>query len=213
AGTNAAGGAEHDHALTLLDGLVGDQHAVRGAVGNRQRSGLLETHARGHGDELIGGNEAVFRHAAIEHLAHQALLLVDRIDQHAVAGLRGGTATPAPGHSARHIEADDHRQRHLDAGHAAHGEHIVVVEGGRSHPDDDVALGRLRHRVVADHVEIVEPPMRAQHEGPHCLATHEPDLLGISAGWIRHPALTYWFARDLFRKPVPTFRDHALRNI
>jgi hypothetical protein len=25
-----------------------------------------------------------------------------------------------------------------------------------------------------------------------------------------HPALTFCFARDLFRKPVPTFRDHAL---
>src|SRR5262245_60485380 len=25
-----------------------------------------------------------------------------------------------------------------------------------------------------------------------------------------HPALSSCFARDLFRKPVPTFRDHAL---
>jgi hypothetical protein len=25
-----------------------------------------------------------------------------------------------------------------------------------------------------------------------------------------HPALSFCFARDLFRKPVPTFRDHAL---
>ena len=26
----------------------------------------------------------------------------------------------------------------------------------------------------------------------------------------RHPAPSHCFARDLFRKPVPTFRDHAL---
>jgi hypothetical protein len=35
---------------------------------------------------LIHRNEAVFSHAAVEHLAHQAFLLVERIDEHAVPG-------------------------------------------------------------------------------------------------------------------------------
>src|SRR5437867_3409376 len=210
---DAAGGAEHDHALALLDGLVRDQHAVRGAVGDRQRRRLLEAHARRHRDELIGSDQAVFRHAAVEHLAHQAFLLVDRIAQHAVASLPTGNAGPDLGDLARHVEADDHRQRHLDAGHATHGEHVVIVERRRPHPDNDVAFGRLRHRVVANYFEIFEGPMRTQHEGPHCLATHAPDLLGIRAGWIRLPAPTYRFARDLFRTPVPTFRLHALIGV
>ena len=126
-------------ALTVV---VGDQHAVRGAVGDRQRGGVLEAHGGRHGDELVGGDQAIFRHAAVEHFAHQAFLLVDRIDQHAVAGLPAGHAGADLGDLARHVEADDDRQRHLDARHAAHGEHVVVIERGRAHADDDVAVDR-----------------------------------------------------------------------
>jgi hypothetical protein len=34
--------------------------------------------------------------------------------------------------------------------------------------------------------------------------------LALERDDIHHPALSFFFARDLIRKPVPTFRDHAL---
>src|SRR5262249_23748430 len=45
-----AAGAEDEHALAGLDRLVGDQHAVRGAVGHGKRRRLLVAHAGRHGD-------------------------------------------------------------------------------------------------------------------------------------------------------------------
>ena len=61
-------------------------------------------------------------------------------------------ATPGAdlGDLARHVEADDDRQRHLDAGHAFDGEDVVVVERRGAHADDDVAFDGLRHRIVGD---------------------------------------------------------------
>ena len=128
AGTNAATGAENEHAIARLDGAVGDEHAVRGSVGDRQRGRRLETHAGRHGDELVGGDAAIFRHAAVEHLAHEAFRLVERVDEHAVAHVPAADAISDLGDLARHVETDHDRQRHFDAWHAAHREYVVIVE-------------------------------------------------------------------------------------
>ena len=74
-GPHPARRAQNDDLVAGLDRVVGDEHPVRGAVGDGQRGGLLEAHAAGHGDELVGGDEAIFLHAAVEHFAHQALFL------------------------------------------------------------------------------------------------------------------------------------------
>jgi hypothetical protein len=149
--------------LAGFDGAMRDQHAVRGAVGDRQRRGVFEAHAVRHRHQLLGGDAAIFRHAAVEHFAHQAFLFVDRVDQHAVAGLPALDAGAHFGDLARHVEPDDHRQRHLDARHAAHGEHVVIVERRRAHANDHLAVARLRRRVIGDDVEIVEAAVAAQH--------------------------------------------------
>ena len=73
---------------------------------------------RRHGNQLIGRHEAGLRHAAVEHFAHQSLLLVERIDEHAVPELPVRYAASHLGNFARHVEPDHHRQRHLDARHA-----------------------------------------------------------------------------------------------
>ena len=163
AGADAAGRAEDEHLVALLDRLVRDDHAVRGAVGDRQRRRLLEaSRLSGMRDELVGRDEAVFRHAAVEHLAHQALLLVERIDEHAVAGLPAGHARADLGDLARHVEADDDRQRHLDAGHAPHGEDVVIVERRRPDADDDMAFDGFGLGMVVDDFEIFETAMLAE---------------------------------------------------
>ena len=128
AGADAAAGAENEHAIARLDGAVGDQHAVRGAVRDWQRGRRLETHAGRHGDELVGGDEAILRHPAVEHFPHQAFRLVERIDKDALAGGPASHARPDLGDLTRHVEAEHDRQRHLDSRHAAHREDVVIVE-------------------------------------------------------------------------------------
>jgi hypothetical protein len=118
------------------------------------------------------------RHAAVQHLAHQAFLLVERVDQHAVADRPAGDTGTDLGDLARHVEADHHRQRHLDPGHAAHREHVVVVERGRPHPDDHVPLDRSGDGMVAHDLQLFEPTVLAQKEGFHGLvAVHRSVLL------------------------------------
>ena len=174
AGADAARGAQHQHFVAGFHGAVRDQHAVRGAVGDRQRRGIFEADAGRHRHQLVGGDAAIFRHAAVEHLAHQAFLLVDRVDQHAVAGFPASHAGADLGDLARHVEPDDHRQRHLDARHAAHGEDVVIVERRRTHADDHFAVAGLRRRVIGDDVEIVEAAVAAENQGFHrsCIPSH-----------------------------------------
>jgi len=80
-------GTAHRMLITHNTVKKGDRVLILGASG-----GVLETDAVRHGDQLVGGDQAIFGHAAVEHLAHQALFLVERIDQHAVARLPAGDA-------------------------------------------------------------------------------------------------------------------------
>ena len=98
------------------------------AIGDRQGSRLLEADIVRHGDQLIRGNPTVFGHAAVQHLAHQAFLLIERVDEHAVAHLPTIDARPELRDLPRHVETDDHRQWHFDARHSANREHVVIVE-------------------------------------------------------------------------------------
>ena len=167
AGADPAGGAQHQHAVALFHGLVGHQHAVRGAVGHRQGGGVGEGHAGRHADQLVGGHQAIFGHAAIEHLAHQAFCLVERVDQHAVALVPAGYAGAHFDDLARHVEADHHRQRHLDARHALDSEYIVIVERRGADPDDHMPLPHHRHRMVAYVFKILQAAVLAQNQGFH----------------------------------------------
>ena len=167
AGTDPAARPKDKHAVARLHRPMGDQHAMGGAIGDRQRSRVLEANARGHDDQLVGGDAAVLGHAAVEHLAHEPLPLVERIDQHAIADFPTAHAGPELRDFPRHVEADHHRQRHLDARHAAHGEHVVIVEGRRAHTDHHMPLIRRWQGMVADDFDVVESPMLTQQQGFH----------------------------------------------
>ncbi len=80
--------AQHQHAVAALHRVVRDEHAVRGAIGDRQRRRIGKGNRTRHGEKLVGIDETIFRHAAVEHLAHQPLALVERIDEDAVAVAR-----------------------------------------------------------------------------------------------------------------------------
>ena len=122
---------------------VGHHHAQCRAVGDGQCRRIGEADAVGNPDELVGARPAEFGQAAMHRLAHQAAFdPVDRIDQHAVALLPAGDTGAHFGDLAGHIEAHDRRHRHLDAGHAAAGEDVVVVEGRRLDGDDHIAFAR-----------------------------------------------------------------------
>ena len=125
---DATAGAQYQHLVAFFDGVVGDDHAVRRAVGHRQGCCLLVGHVSGHGNQLISGDQTFFGKTAMHHLAHQALLFVERVHQHAVAFVPARDARANFQNFTGQIEADNHGHRHLDAGHAAHREYIVIVE-------------------------------------------------------------------------------------
>jgi hypothetical protein len=54
-------------------------------------------------------------HVTVKHLGHQAFLLVQRIYEDAAADCPAGNSLANFDDLACHIEADDNRQRHLDA--------------------------------------------------------------------------------------------------
>ena len=63
------------------------------------------------------------------------------------------TPSPSADDLAGEVDAHDAGHRHLDAGHAAPREDVVVVERRRLHRDDDFARGRLwigKSGLVAD---------------------------------------------------------------
>ena len=152
---------------------MGEQHAVRGAVGDRQRRGLGVAHPVRDGDQPGRVDQAVFRGAAQHHLAHQPLLRgdrIERVDQHVVADPPALHPRSDLRDLARDVEPDDHRHRHLDARHAVAGEHVVVVERGRAHADHRLALADLGIGEVGLQPERVDSAVFAQayraHDSP-----------------------------------------------
>jgi hypothetical protein len=103
----------------------------------------------------------------VEHLSHQAELAVQGIHQHPIAGVPALHIRADLGNFARHVKAEHHRKRHLDARHSLHREYIVVVEGRCANPDDDVALLRPRRRIVFEDVEVFEPAVLLQYKCFH----------------------------------------------
>src|SRR5882672_4904683 len=104
-----AAGSEDQDPISLLHGLVSDEHAMGRAVGDRERRCLLERHGVRHTQELLGGNTAILRHAAVEHFAHQPLLRMDGVDEDAVAWFPAAYAWSRLDNFPSHIKPDDHR--------------------------------------------------------------------------------------------------------
>ena len=99
-----------------------------GLMGETVHGGLAELcKARAH--QLMRACPAKLGQAAMDRLAHQAAFdAVDGVDHDTVAFLPAGHARPDLGDLAGYVEAHDGGHRHLDAGHAAAGEDVVVVE-------------------------------------------------------------------------------------
>src|SRR5262249_40665406 len=123
-----ATGPEDHNLITWLNSLVGDQHAMRCAIGNWEGCSLLERHRLRHRQQLLSGNAAILRHSTIEHFAHQPFLRINRIDEDTVPCLPAGHAGPRLDHFSSHIKPEDHRQRHFNTWHTAHREDVVIVE-------------------------------------------------------------------------------------
>src|SRR6185503_6557918 len=106
---------------------------------------------------------------AVHHLAHQPLLAVERVHQHAVAALPAVHAAADFNNLARDIEPDDHGHGHLDAGHAAHREDIVIVERGRLDPDHDVVVDDGRVGEVLYQLQLFQPAVLFKYYRLHRL--------------------------------------------
>src|SRR5215510_1720301 len=93
----ATGPEDHDP-VPLLNGLVGDQHAMGCAIGHWEGGSHLEGHRFRHTQQLIGSNAAILRHTAIEHFSHEALVRMDGVNQDTVPWLPLGHAWPRLDH-------------------------------------------------------------------------------------------------------------------
>ena len=88
---------------------------------------------------MVGGDLAAFGEAAVPHLPDQAArpLAIHRIDEYPVA-YSPIVHSLADFHDlASEIQTHDARHGDLDAGHAAAGEDVVVVESGCPHRHHD----------------------------------------------------------------------------
>jgi hypothetical protein len=147
---------------------VGRHHAQRRAIGDGQRGRVGERDTVGNLDELVGARLAQLGQAAMHGLAHQAAFhAIDGIDQHAIALLPAADAGPDLGDLAGHVEAHDRRHRHLDAGHAATREDVVVVERRGLDGHDHIALAGLGIGEAGLEIQAVGPAMLADDCGFH----------------------------------------------
>ena len=142
---------------------------MRRAVSDRQCRCIFVSYSVRHSDQLVLGNQALLGESAVHHFSHQAPLPVQRINEHAVADLPTIDARTLFQNVTRHVESNDHGQRHLDAGHSAHGEDVVVIEGGR--PDANHDMVWFHHRVgkVGHILQVFEAALLFEHYGFHRL--------------------------------------------
>ena len=161
-GAHAAAGAENKHRLAGLEASPGEQHPVRGSIGDGQRGGDFVADGIGQGHQLFGMHGAVLGAAAVELLADKQPVrrfAGQGVDQHPLAH-RPAVHAFADFHDlARHVRADDDRQRYADAGHAAARKDVVEVDGCCADPKDDPALFWRWPRVVVDEPDDIPVAM------------------------------------------------------
>lgn len=149
-GADPARCAQHQHGLAGLDATAFVQHAIGGAVGAGQGGGLDVGHAVGDRHQLAGPNDAVFGHRAASAFAQHVELAAFPVDvmrdrQDAVADLPAVDAVTQRIDDAGAVAAGDAGQFDPDAGHAAAGEHVEIVQpAGR---DLDPHPAGRRHRL------------------------------------------------------------------
>ena len=169
---DTAAGAEHHHPLARLELPASHQHAIRRAVGERQRrrlveadrGGNLDQHRLAHGDEF--GAAAVHRLA--QH-AHSVTIAHDGIDEHPLAEPASRHTRPQRLHRPGNVGTDDHRQIDLDPRHAAAREQVVEIHRGGRHPHQHLIGRRSRGRIVAAELQhLATTVRRGQHRFHRC---------------------------------------------
>ena len=144
---DAAAGTQDHHLVAGAHIALRHQHAMRRAIRDRQRRGIDEADVVGNPHQLMRARAAQLGETAMHGLAHQpAFHAVDRIDQHAIADRPALDTGTDRGDLAGDVEAHDQRHRHLDARHAATGEHVVVIQRRGAHADQHVAFADLSDR-------------------------------------------------------------------
>ena len=117
----------------------------------------------------------------MQHFAHQAFFLVQRIDQYTVAFFPACYTRANFDNFAGDIQADNHRHRHFDAGHAAYGEHVVIVERGCADANHHVAFYDDRIGEICYVLQLFQTAVFVQDDCFHCVApgnfaqTHQGD--------------------------------------
>jgi hypothetical protein len=198
---DAHASAEHDHLVACVDRVVRDDHPVRGAVRDRQRSGFLVSDFLGHAQELVRGDEAFLGETAVHHLAHEPFFLIERVHQDAVARFPAFDAGTDLEDFTGEVETDDHRHRHFDPGHAAHGEHVVIVERGGAHANDHVPFGCDRIRKIGYVFQLVQPAVLTQYNCSHASSPVDGFWPRAASGLVAMPRLSRAAPGVVTRRP------------
>ncbi len=159
----------------------GEQHPMRGCVGDGETRGGHHVDVVRQSEELVGPDLHVLGQRTPGRVADHARGADQRVHEDPVtfgptlhAGAHGR-------HGARGVATRDHRQRRGDARYPATGEQVVVVQRRGLHPHEDLALARLGRRHLVDPQDL-RSPVLVEDQRLHRLATSiAPISLATSA--------------------------------
>jgi hypothetical protein len=117
----------------------------------------------------------VFGAAAIDCFADHpeaVTLAKHRVDQHALSEPVSGGTRPHAVDRPGDVGADHHRQRNLDARHAAPGEQIMEIHGASGDAYQHFAVTRNGPRIVVAKFQHLEATVSGGQHGLHRLAHH-----------------------------------------
>src|SRR5437867_10010116 len=115
------------------------------------------------------GYAGVFGEAPVPHLADEPARpdAVGRIDHHAIADLEGAHLAADLDDVAGEVDPHDAWHGHVDPGHTAPREDVVIVEGGGTHANDHVSRARFRIGEVALDPDRAGTAMSSNDRGLH----------------------------------------------
>src|SRR5262249_58131801 len=107
-----------------------------------------------------------------------------------ISVLQATAAGPCSTAPPRHIETDDNGQGHLDTGHTADGEDVVVIERSRPHSNHHMVFSRHGVGEVRHILELFETALLFQQYGFHCFIGSAYDSIAASMAY--DPWATSW---------------------
>ena len=145
---HASACSQYEHKIGGFNLANLEQHANRGAIGNRHRRSDGEIEIGRKTNEIVGGNPHIFSHSTGNFFAHHPLM-GDRMQRDAIADMPAGHFRAERCDRTGDIAARNEWHRYRKARHASPDEDVEMVEAAATNFDKDLALAGNRVRPIA----------------------------------------------------------------